>query len=618
MSVGDPQEIPAEEIDAFERLLEYIERNRGFDFTGYKRASLRRRVGKRMQEIGIEGYEDYQDHLEASAEEFADLFATILINVSSFFRDEAVWDYVASHLIPGVLESRPDDARPIRVWSAGCATGEEAYSIAMLLADAIGLEAYAERVKIFATDVDEAALDQARQGLYWPKQTEAVPPDLLERYFQRVDGNLSLSKDLRRAVIFGRNDLVRDAPISRLDLLFCRNTLMYFNAETQSNVIRRLHMALGDGGALILGRSEMLLSYSEGFRPENQGLRVFRKVGGSRFRDGIPILPPVRGAPAKDLIPDAVMEAFRVSPIAQLVIDADGTVALGNEPLHKLFGFSGHDLGRPLQDLEISFRPVELRSLIEEAHALGTPVTAEPVAYTSGDGVDRSLEVEVTALGDRGDGGGTSIAFLDVTRYNQITAELETSKRELETAYEELQSTVEELETTNEELQSTNEELETTNEELQSTNEELETMNEELQSSNEELETMNDELRLQTAELDRVNGLFDSIMMSVGVGVAVVDRELLVQTWNDRCKELWGLGAEDVRDQHFLNLDIGLPVQQLRDALRACLAGTSEGEEQRLEARDRRGRDIICRVRVAPLPGPGGDVAGAILLMESD
>ncbi len=615
MSAAD-QELQPEETEAFERLLGYIERNRGFDFTGYKRSSLRRRVGKRMQDLGIEGYESYQDHLEASAEEFADLFATILINVSSFFRDRAVWDYVATHLIPGMLESGPAHA-PIRVWSAGCATGEEPYSIAMLLADALGLEAYAERVKIFATDVDEDALDQARQGAYSPKQTEHVPADLIERYFQRANANLSLNKDLRRSVIFGRNDLVRDAPISKLDLLLCRNTLMYFNAETQAGVIRRLHLALSDGGALVLGKSEQLISYGEGFTPENQSLRVFRKVGGLRLRDGIPVAAPVRAVP-QDQIPDAVLEAFRLSPVAQLVVDAEGLVALGNEPMRRLFGFSDHDLGRPLQDLEISYRPVELRSLIDDAHAHGRPITAEPVVFRSRDGVDRSFEIEVTALGDRDDGGGTSVAFLDVTRYNRITSELETSKRELETAYEELQSTVEELETTNEELQSTNEELETTNEELQSTNEELETMNEELQSSNEELETMNDELRLRTEELNRVNMLVDSIMMSLGVGVAVVDRELLVQMWNDRCKELWGLGAADVRDQHFLNLDIGLPVQQLRDPLRACLAGASDGEERALEARDRRGRDIVCRVRIAPLAAADGDVGGAILLMQAD
>ena len=176
---------------------------------------------------------------------------------------------------------------------------------------------------------------------------------------------------------------------------------------------------------------------------------------------------------------------------------------------------------------------------------------------------------------------------------------------------------MEELETTNEELQSTNEELETTNEELQSTNEELETMNEELQSSNEELEAMNDELRLRTHELNRVNILVDSMLTSLGVGVVVVDTELRVQIWNERSKEMWGLSAADVRDQHFLNLDIGLPVQQLRDPLRACVSGASAGEETRIEARDRRGTDIVCRIRVVPLAGSNSGIAGAILLVES-
>ena len=616
MSAADREEPGLDPNDPFERLLEYIQRNRGFDFTGYKRSSLRRRVGKRMQDLGIEGYENYMDHLEASAGEFPHLFATILINVSSFFRDAAVWDHIAKQLIPELLAGKPDHA-PIRVWSAGCATGEEPYSIAILLADALGLRAYAERVKIFATDLDDDALDQARLGAYAPKQVEELPADVVERYFQPVAGKLSLGKDLRRGVIFGRNDLVRDAPISKLDLLLCRNTLMYLNAETQAGVIRRLHLALGHGGILVLGKSEMLLSFDEGFTAENQTLRVFRKVPLIRARNGNPVLVSPRTGPSAGLIPDAVMEAFRVSPIAQLVVNTDGTVVLGNEPLRKLFGFSEHDVGRPLQDLEISYRPAELRSLIDDAHACGEPITVEPVTYKTRDGSEHALEIEVTALGDGGDHGGTSIAFLDVTRYNRITSELETSKRELETAYEELQSTVEELETTNEELQSTNEELETTNEELQSTNEELETMNEELQSSNEELEAMNDELRLRTHELNRVNILVDSMLTSLGVGVVVVDTELRVQIWNERSKEMWGLSAADVRDQHFLNLDIGLPVQQLRDPLRACVSGASAGEETRIEARDRRGTDIVCRIRVVPLAGSNSGIAGAILLVES-
>jgi two-component system, chemotaxis family, CheB/CheR fusion protein len=604
--------------DGFERLLEYVREHRGFDFTGYKRSTLRRRVGKRMQDIGTDGYGEYLDHLEASADEFGELFATILINVSSFFRDGPVWDYLARHVIGEIVSSKPAGA-PIRVWSAGCATGEEPYTIAILFAEALGEEQCRERVKIFATDVDDDALERARQGVYQPSQVENIPPQLLERYFERVNDKFNFSKEVRRSVIFGRNDLVRDAPISKLDLLTCRNTLMYFNAETQDGVMPRLYTALADNGVLVLGKSELLLTFSDALLPLNLSLRIFRKVAGARPRNGVPLVPPARAriSEQRSSIPQAVIEAFRVSPIAQLVVDAEGVVVIGNEPLRLLFGLSDNDLGRPLQDLEISYRPIELRSLIEQAASGDARVSSSPVVWRARDGAEHHFEVEVAALRNNGAQTGTSISFLDVTRYTRITTELEESKRDLETAYEELQSTVEELETTNEELQSTNEELETTNEELQSTNEELETMNEELQSSNEELETMNEELRLRTNELNRVNTLVESILTSLGIGVAVVDRELRVQMWNDSAKEMWGVDLDQVRDQHFLNLDIGLPVQSLRDSLRACLTGASTDGEGQIEARDRRGRDIVCRVRVAPLAGVRGDIAGAIVLMEA-
>jgi two-component system CheB/CheR fusion protein len=604
------------EDERFEALLAYVRDHRSFDFTGYKRASLRRRVGKRMDELGIAGYQNYIDQLEASPEEFEALFTTILINVSAFFRDPPVWDYIAERVLPAVLASK-SDGDPIRVWSACCATGEEPYTIAMLLAEALGEHAYRERVKIFATDVDTMAVDKARQGIYGAKQIGAVPEALRERYFEPINGQFSVTKELRRAVIFGVNDLISDAPISRLDLLTCRNTLIYFNAETQSGVMRRLHLALAEEGVLVLGKSELLLTFTEGFVPEDLTLRVFRKVPITRARDLLQTQPlGAHGVrPRRRDIPDTVLEAFRVSPVAQLVLDDNNVVVMGNEPLRELFGVGEREVGSQLRDLEISYRPFELRSLIEQAVAQDGPVLGDNVTWFGRDGTEHSLEVEVAALLNDGRNIGVSVAFRDVTRHVKMTAELEQSKRELENAYEALQSTVEELETTNEELQSTNEELETTNEELQSSNEELETMNEELQSSNEELETMNEELRLRTGELNRATLLVEAMLASLGVGVAVVDRELRVQMWNDRAKDLWGVDIGEVRGQHFLNLDIGLPVQQLRDTLRTSVAGAI-AEEQRIQARDRRGRDIVCKIRTAPLADVRGAVAGAIVMME--
>ncbi len=244
-----------------DELLEFIKESRGFDFTGYKRASIERRVAKRMSDVGVERYEEYMDYLELHGEEFAELFNTLLINVTGFFRDPQTWEHLATEILPQLLSTIGPDA-PIRVWCAGCASGEEAYTVAMVLARVLGDPGFRERVKIYATDIDEDALDTARHGAYLPRQIEDVPQDALERFFERTEQRYVFRKDLRRSVIFGRNDLVQDAPISRIDLLLCRNTLMYFTAETQSQILRRFHFALDDDGILVLGKSEMLITHS--------------------------------------------------------------------------------------------------------------------------------------------------------------------------------------------------------------------------------------------------------------------------------------------------------------------------------------------------------------------
>ena len=258
-----------------EVLLDYLRRSRGFDFTGYKRTSLSRRIDKRMQVVGADSYLSYLDHLEVDPEEFTHLFNTILINVTSFFRDPPTWEFLSAEILPRLAESR-GDGEPIRMWSAGCASGEEAYSLAMATAEALGPDAMRERVKIYATDVDEEALNQARQARYTARQVEGVPPELLERYFERNGQGYVFSKDLRRSVIFGRHDLIQDAPISRIDLLVCRNTLMYLNSETQSHVLARFSFALRDGGYLLLGKAEMLLAHSNLFTSVDFKWRVFQ------------------------------------------------------------------------------------------------------------------------------------------------------------------------------------------------------------------------------------------------------------------------------------------------------------------------------------------------------
>ena len=480
-------------------LLEFIKETRGFDFTGYKRSSIERRVAKRMAEVGVERYEDYLDYLELHADEFVELFNTILINVTSFFRDPQAWEYLAEEVVPQLLAARSPDT-PLRIWCAGSASGEEAYTVAMVFARVLGDAAFRERVKIYATDIDEEALEQARHGAYLSRQIEDVPHDALERFFERTNQRYVFRKDLRRCVIFGRNDLVQDAPISRIDLLVCRNTLMYFTADTQAQILRRFHFALHNDGFLMLGKSEMLLTHSDLFTPVDLKWRLFRKVVRPALRDRIPALAidPEDGA-SQSVATDLRDAAFDIGAGAQIVLDASGSMVMANDAARRMFSLGFKDFGRPIQDLEVSYRPVELRSHLETlANELRT-LDLKGVRWRWR-GEERILDVRLMPLASDGVLMGSSVTYLDVTESHQLHEELEISKRELEQAYEELQSTVEELETTNEELQSTVEELETTNEELQSTNEELETTNEELQSTNEELETMNQELQSTNEE----------------------------------------------------------------------------------------------------------------------
>ena len=600
-----------------DELLEFIRDSRGFDFTGYKRSSIERRVTKRMHDLQLKSYDEYLDHLQLNGDEFVELFNTLLINVTSFFRDPQTWEYLASTVIPELLASRPADA-PFRVWSAGCASGEEAYTIAMVLARVMGDAEFSSRVKVYATDIDEQALDRARQGTYSPRQVEDVPREALERFFDGTNQRYVFRKDLRRSVIFGRNDLIQDAPISRIDLLICRNTLMYFTAETQSQILRRFHFGLDNEGALLLGKSEMLITHTDLFTPVDPKWRIFRKVVRPALRERLRVLAGETGNGAAHDLGDNLREAaFNVASVAQVVLDSGGSLVMANESARRMFGLGVADFGRPVQDLELSYRPVELRSHLDHVARDMRSVDITRVRWTWMDR-ERLLDIRVAPLVADGTLMGTSISYVDVTEPSELQDQLAASKRSLEQAYEELQSTVEELETTNEELQSTNEELETTNEELQSTNEELETMNEELQSSNEELETMNDELRHRTLELNDMNSFLETILTAMGLAVAVIDREQHVQIWNEQAHELWGLSAEEVENRHFLGLEFGLAVEQLKPQLRRILSAQSVREEAVLDAVNRRGKSLQCRVSILPLGASAGDgaVSGATIIME--
>ncbi|MEH1795467.1 CheR family methyltransferase [Nostoc sp.] len=606
----------AEKDPEFENLLIYLRQNRGFDFTGYKRSTLMRRVRKRMQSLTIENFEEYLDYLEVDPEEFNYLFNTILINVTAFFRDSSAWQYLAEEILPNLIKNKKTSDQ-IRIWSAGCASGEEAYTLAMLMTEMLGAENFRQRVKIYATDVDEDALNQARQAVYSAKDIQAVPEELRQKYFDIIGNRYVFRPDLRRSVIFGRHDLLQDAPISRLDLLVSRNTMMYFNSETQGRILARFHFALNDNSYLFLGKAEMLLMHSNLFTPIDLKNRIFSKISSINIRDRLLVMAnSVDNESSSRLSRHLRLRdmGFDTSPIAQIVIDLNGTLILVNEQARTLFALSPKDLTRPFQDLEISYRPVELRSLIERAYTERRPVNLTNVERYLSNTETQYLDVRITPLQETDTSFlGVSIAFHDVTRYIKLQDALQRSQQELETTNEELQSTNEELETTNEELQSTNEELETTNEELQSTNEELETMNEELQSTNEELQTINNELSERTIELNRTNIFLVSILKSLQTGIVVIDSNFNISIWNYMVEDLWGLRTDEVLGKSIFSLDIGLPVEQMRSLIRDSLSGKKQFQETILDATNRRGRQIKCYLAITPLLGI--EMQGAVLMM---
>jgi two-component system, chemotaxis family, CheB/CheR fusion protein len=612
--------VPTEmsEPDAtFERLLEFVRDERAFDYTGYRRPTLMRRFEKRMQAVGAADWDAYRTYLSEHPEEYAELFNTILINVTGFFRDRETWDVIEAEVIPRLLEERPTEA-PLRVWSAGCASGEEPYSIAMLLVEALGEEEFKRRVKIYATDIDDDALAQARDAAFGAKQVEGVPAELRERYFEQTSQGFAFRHDLRRTVIFGRNDLHRDPPISRVDLLVSRNTLMYFGADVQQRILANFYFALNRGGFLVVGKAEALQSGRTFFVPYNLKRRVFMKDGAAEVDFRLPRVPAVEPA-RREPSPELGEAAFEHAPTAQVVIDDQNRVAGINQAARTLFSLRHRDVGRALQDLELSFRPLELGPVIEQVRGEQHTVVERDVRWHKGNDDRRTLDVQIDPLSLPGERfAGVIVTYVDSTEHRALEESLELARRELETAYEELHSTVEELETTNEELQSTNEELETTNEELQSTNEELETMNEELQSTNEELETMNDELRERTDETLQTNSFLGSVLSGIQQGVVVVDRTLRVVAWSRRTTELWGLRDDEVEGEHLLNLDIGIPVQQLRDPIRHVLAG-SPADDLDLDGHDRRGKPLQVRIAFAPLQNrpDAEEPDGAILLVSA-
>jgi two-component system CheB/CheR fusion protein len=336
-----------EEEATVEAILDRIREARNFDFRNYKRATLRRRIERRMSDRGCKSVADYLALLERQPAEFDALIASMLIKVTSFFRDQEMWDDLARKVLPQVLaEKRAGEE--VRVWCAGCATGEEAFSVAILLAEAMGGAFHQQEVKIFGTDADEKAIAFARQGVYSRESVSQVPQAWVEKYFVSDGGELAIRKELRRAVVFGVNNLVSDAPISRLDLILCRNVFIYLDAALQKRVLTRFHYGLRRHGALVLGKSELIPFAGKIFEPIDLAKRIYRKDG---RRDAaasqerlLSLLEQEKLArSSREVEPEQVAERFHLGVLQSMTLPligtaADGTILLWNAAAASLWG----------------------------------------------------------------------------------------------------------------------------------------------------------------------------------------------------------------------------------------------------------------------------------------
>ena len=585
--MGDPEgsaevELADSERAGFRRLLDMLHTEHRFDFREYKTVSLLRRIRARMAQVRVEGFDAYVDYLRMHPTEATALFNSVLINVTGFFRDPEAWETLRADALPGIVAAGAATGR-LRVWSAGCSTGEETYSAAIMIADALGARAADLDVKIYATDVDDDALVTARQAVFRTEQLKDVPADVLERHFTAEGHVFRVRRELRRWCIFGRHNLTQDPPLPQMNLLLCRNLLIYFKSPLQERLLARFHYALRDGGVLFLGRSESVMARARGFVPISQKWRLFRRSPdasilldvASRREDGM-ATREVGTAPALPVDPPRVSASavIRALPYALMVIGLDDSVREWNEAASALYDIPTENaIGRQFRDLDLSYRAEGLRARIEDVKRAVVSVRLENVTFTRRSGETAHVDFWVSRVFDeRSRPAAIVVTAIDNTAVARFRDEIVRLGEQHATATEELQSTNEELETTNEELQSTNEELETTNEELQSTNEELVTTVDELQAANAELAA-------RSAEVRRLLVSQTAVLNSVTDALVVLDTSLTVTAWNPAAAQYFGVRASDALARSFFALGLHTDV----DKARAALTRLSEGHASESE-----------------------------------
>jgi len=602
---------------SLKQLVELISDKRSVDFRGYKHSTLDRRLRKRMFALDIGSYGRYLERIRQDPTELAELLNTVLINVTEFLRDPQAWEFIRTSVLPPFFQRlKPGDS--FRAWCAGCASGEEPYSLALLVAEALGDRIGEYDIKIYATDIDEQALNTARRGEYPIERLRRLRPFWREKYFQGSGSLLKIRRDVRRLVIFGRSNLMNDAPISHCDLVICRNVLIYFDPPAQEQILARLQYALPPGGVLFLGKAEPKLSQADIFRPINPRWRIFKRVTPNHvdipetackedtMSDSMSINPAQHELDEIKTCQRYLLETLKSGVI---LLDANDVVINNNDAATKIWAIAGVRIaGKRLQDTELMIRCPELSARLESTRQSVDLVRFE--CRPSLEGEEHTISVTLRpVIADGGTRTGTLIYAEDVTHHEKLQNTVE----QLESTGEELQSANEELETTNEELQSTNEELETTNEELQSTNEELETTNEELQSLNEELENMNEELEARTRELNALTTRYAETLQRMPWPVVLVDSEEKIQLWNAAAQKLFGIGATSVVGVDLDQLPLQDPMR--RAIIRRCQTVLQSGKQSILRGQSFRIEGIVGELDVYYTPIARNSSIEGVLMM---
>lgn len=570
--IGDkkgPDGVRQDAADYLAQICAVLRARTGHDFSGYKDKTVVRRVQRRMQVLQIDEVPAFLERLRKEPREVDLLLQDLLIGVTNFFRDPQVFEALEKVVIPRLFENKGADDT-VRVWVPGCATGEEAYSIAILLREHAPSPRGMPKLQIFASDIDEHALEVARTGRYPAAIAKDVPAKRLERYFLREDGTYRVVSDLREICLFSLHNLLRDAPFSKLDLISCRNLLIYLAPELQNRLIPLFHYALRDAGHLLLGTSENVTRHSRLFSTVDKASHIYqRRPQTERKLPEFPLTAPdvLRRKPAQTTRPAAADGSLqglverqlleRYAP-AYVVINAEGEVLHASTRTGKYLELPAGTPNVNIFSLARRGLRLDLRAAVHKAIGSGQVIVLSNVLVGTNGG-RQTIDLVVQPLWHAGTPDGFYlIVFQDIGGIKPVSepeplegvddvegVNVQQLEAELRASRERLQTTTEELESANEELKSGNEELSSINEELQSANEELETSKEELQSINEELQTVNSELKARVDELSRANSDIANLLESTQIATVFLDRYLAVKSFTPAAKDVFHLVESD-------------------------------------------------------------------------